>query len=516
MRQLGDFLAWLGGADKDILDKVPQERGRFVQMACILLTTSGIATISMIFAMHNGVKVALAGAVVLGFGWGLVILNLDRFLVLSMGSTRDLRRLALISVPRLLLAIVVSLVIATPLTLRIFQNDINVSLRSANQQESALLQQQEAHSGLQQQTDLVLQHIKTDDATLAGHLPESVTNPQLQTAQQQISQLQPQVTAAKQQEISAYEAWQCELYGDGSGCANASNRAGDGPIAQAKHQTYLEDLNTYNTLNGQLQTAEQNQSTAEKSLKLAQGTTLASDQSTARAQLPGLEQQYASLEQQIHTQEAQNQNAINQNSGLLAQLSALSAAGSHNFTLRLAQIIVTLLFFFIELLPVAVKFLLNMGPPSVYEKVAKLEDEKTTDKARLDRLAERRKVERDSDEERKKADAASLARIKVAEDMTRREEALGIHANEHVAGKMEEILDAALLQWSAQVQAKLNGNTAAAASTSGGASFPSSHTSDLSRLNGGGRDVLAVNGSSAHQNGTNGQSFGLPKDRGTL
>jgi Domain of unknown function (DUF4407) len=469
MQRISDFLAWLGGADKDLLAKVPQERGKFVQMGCVLLTTASIAAVSMIFAMHDGVRVLLAGAIVLGLFWGLIIINLDRFLVLSMGSTRDLGRLIWISLPRLLLAAVISLVIATPLTLRIFQSDINVALNSANLQESKLQQQQLRGSGLQQQATALLAQIKTDKATLAGHLPESVTNPALQTAQQQITELQPKVQAAKTAEIHAYEVWQCELYGDGPGCAGASNRAGNGPIAQAKEQTYRQDLNTYNQLNAQLLAAERSQSTAEKQVKQSQGSTLAAAQKAARTELPGLEARYGGLEQQIRTKAQQDQNALNRNSGVLAQLSALSAAGSHNFTLRLAQIVVTLLFFFIELLPVTVKFLLNLGPPSTYEKVAKLEEEKILDQARLGRLTQRRNAERESDEQQKKADAATRVRVNVAEDMSNREQALGIHANEHVAGKMEEILDAALQEWSEQVRAKLNG---AAAHPNGNGSLP--------------------------------------------
>jgi hypothetical protein len=515
MKRISDFLAWLGGADKSSLAKVPQERGKFVQMACVLLTTSSIAMVSMIFAMHDGVKVPLAGAIIFGLFWGLIILNLDRFLVLSMGSTRDLRRLIWILVPRLLLAIVVSLVIATPLTLRIFESDINVSLRSANQNESTLLQQQERNSGLQQQTNAVQQQITTDHATLAGHLPQTVTSPQLQTAQQQVSQLQPEVNNAKLQEIKAYEAWQCELYGDGTGCAGASSRAGAGPIADAKHQTYLQDLSTYNSLNTQLQTAEQNQGAAEKDLKQAQGSTLADNQKVATEQLPGLQKQYANLEQQIHAQEKQNQDAVNGNSGILAQLSALSAAGSHNFTLFLAQLIVTLLFFLVELLPVAVKFLLNVGPPSAYEKVVKLEDEKVVDKARLDRLAERRKAERESDEERKKADAASRGRINVAEDMSRREEAMGIQANEHVAGKMEEVLDVALQEWSVQVRARLNGGPAGAPMVPGNGPLVVGGQAGTRHPNGNG--LPAGNSSSPpHQTWPSGQGFGLPPDGGRL
>ena len=57
---ISDSLAWLGGADKDTLAVVPQERMRFIQMALVLLTTASIAMVSMMFAMNDGVKVPLA------------------------------------------------------------------------------------------------------------------------------------------------------------------------------------------------------------------------------------------------------------------------------------------------------------------------------------------------------------------------------------------------------------------------------------------------------------------------
>ena len=79
--------------------------------------------------------------------------------------------------------------------------------------------------------------------------------------------------------------------------------------------------------------------------------------------------------------------------------------------LMLAHLTVMALFFLIELLPVLVKILLNLGPLDAYEKVLKTEEEKLADKVRLERLTERRDAERKSDEDRKKADAASRTRI---------------------------------------------------------------------------------------------------------
>lgn len=89
---------------------------------------------------------------------------------------------------------------------------------------------------------------------------------QLQTTQQQVRQLQQQVERAMSAEINAYEAWQCELNGDGVGCAGASNQPGAGPLSRTKQAIYEQDLTTYNSLNAQLQTAEQNEKSLQQNL----------------------------------------------------------------------------------------------------------------------------------------------------------------------------------------------------------------------------------------------------------
>lgn len=270
-KRVGDYLAWLGGGDKAILEKIPQERARFAQMAGALLTTASFAVVSMVFALYNGVKVPLLPSIFFGLLWGIVILNLDRFLVLSMGTTRDRGRLALIALPRLLLALVLSLVIATPLVLRIFASDINAQL-------------------------VTMQH---------------------------------------------------------------------------------EGFNKADT-------------------------------------------------------------------GILAQLQALSELSAHSSSTEAARLVLLTLFTLIGILPVVAKFLLNLGPLTLYETVAKLEEEKIIDRARIERTANRRNEERMSE-----------TRINVEDDMRKREEDLGKHANEYVASEMAKILDVALQEWSDQVRARL-------------------------------------------------------------
>jgi hypothetical protein len=374
-----------------------------------------------------------------------------------MGSTREVKRLIGIAVPRLLMAVVVSLVVSTPITLEIFHNDIYATMTTMNLTQSTKVANDEANTALQREVNALEGKITADQQTLDGKLPDTITSAQLQTAQSQVSQLTTQVSAAKQAEISAYATWQCEMYGYGATCNGGSGKAGDGPIAQAKKAVYQQDVQTYNTLESQYKTAEGSLASAHQSLGQAQKAATARYQKQALQALPGLRSQLATAQAQLASQNASAQYNTANNTGLLRQLQALFQASSGNPALLAAHLTVAALFFLIELLPVAVKLLLNLGPPTTYEQILKAEDDKLLDAVTADRRAERRKKERESDEEEQIADAASAARIKQALDMTRRQEGLGVKSNGTVEAKMEQILDAALAEWSSQVQATLKG-----------------------------------------------------------
>jgi hypothetical protein len=435
----GDFMAWLGGGDREILQQVPQERARFVQMAGVLLTTAAIAVVSMTFALHDGVKAPLAPSVILGVGWGLVILNLDRFLVLSMGSTRDRKRLVFITLPRLALAVVLALVISTPLVLRIFASDINQQLFIMQQKESRQEASLEARSGEQQEANQVDAQITTDQGILNGHLPQSITSPQLQSAQKQVSQLQKQAASDYQAEVTAREAWQCEL--DGQNCQGSSGKIGDGPRAQAKDQEYEQAVKTYNSVESQLTAAQAAEKTAQSGFSSDLSSRVQQVKASAKAALPGLQQEYQKLEAGVAATAANGWNVAAKNTGILAQLQALSAASAANPSLQAARLAVLALFFLIEILPVTVKFLLNIGPPSAYEVVAKLREDELIDAATMRRI-----------ETRRIAETESRTRIGVQADRQQKEEDLGKHANTRIASEMTKVLDTTVHEWSRQAR----------------------------------------------------------------
>lgn len=442
VRRAGDFMAWLGGGDQALLEQVPQERARFVQMAGVLLTTAGIAVVSMAFALRDGVKAPLTAAVVLALLWGVVIFNLDRFLVLSMGDTRNRVRLVLITLPRLALAVVLALVISTPLVLRIFASDINQQLfimqQRASRQQAALI----SGSGEQQEADRIKAVINSDEGILNGHLPQSITSPQLQSAQAQVSQLQRHAQSDYQAEVTAREAWQCEL--DGQNCVGSSGKVGNGPRAQAKYMEYQQAVKTYDSVQGRLNAALAAENAAQRSFSNDMSSRVRQIRAQAQQELPALQARYQKLESALQGTAANGQKVNNANTGLLAQLQALSEASGQNSSLQAARLAVLALFFLIEILPVTVKFLLNMGPLSAYEVVARLAEDERIDAATARRIEARRMEE-----------AGSQARVRVQADMRWREEDLGRYVNRQVAAEITKILDASLQDWGRQARAGL-------------------------------------------------------------
>jgi Domain of unknown function (DUF4407) len=455
LMSLGDKLAWLGGADAEVLRDVPgSSRNRFVQMALVLLTTASLAAVSMTFALHDGVHVSWVAAAPFGLFWALVILNIDRFLIMSMGTTHDRRQLLMMAVPRVVMAMVLAAVISTPLVLRVFRSDIRSELFMHQLSESRQQAAAERQTSAQQEANRLTALIRQDQSIVAGNLRGSVNLPTLQDATTQVTQLQSEVKSQQATTNAALEAWQCELYGAGSHCRGASNRAGAGPLAMAKHSEYLQDAANLNRAKGQLTVAMSARDKAMKQEERAQSTALSTAQTQAKLALPGLRTRLAKLDRLI-AQEADQGNALDAaDSGLLAQIQALSRISSRESALFIAHWLVGLLFFLIEILPVLVKVLLGFAPPTAYDIAAQLRDDEARDRLTL-RRSEARQIEEDK----------SRARVKVESHMRDLEQRMGKKANAKVADEMSTILEEALKEWSETLRAQLaHGSTAVTSS----------------------------------------------------
>src|SRR3954464_7754923 len=123
--RVGDRLAVVAGARLDVLEVAPGARSKFVALGGVLLSTGGLAVLSAAFAVHMALGVWWPLALLVGLGWGFVIVNLDRMLLVGMAHDSSYKRNLLMAVPRVGLALVLGIVISTPLTLQIFHKEID-------------------------------------------------------------------------------------------------------------------------------------------------------------------------------------------------------------------------------------------------------------------------------------------------------------------------------------------------------------------------------------------------------
>lgn len=133
------FLLICSGSNIHILKKTPSEWNKFAGIGGIILFTAVFATLSAGYAMYtifDNIWVSSAFAVL----WGLMIFNLDRYIVSSIKKTGTWGNQLLMSIPRLILAGFLGIIISKPLELKIFEKEVNKQLNTIIQRNKTQLQ----------------------------------------------------------------------------------------------------------------------------------------------------------------------------------------------------------------------------------------------------------------------------------------------------------------------------------------------------------------------------------------
>lgn len=121
------FFILCSGADKNILFQCRTEWNKYSGIGATIFFTGLLASLSGGYALYTifrGEDNAMTYALVFGITWGFVILNLDRFIVSSIRKEGNIQKELLQATPRFILAIIISIVIAKPLEVRIFESRI--------------------------------------------------------------------------------------------------------------------------------------------------------------------------------------------------------------------------------------------------------------------------------------------------------------------------------------------------------------------------------------------------------
>ena len=302
MNWFQQFLMICSGANLHILRKSPSEWNKYAGIGGIVLFTAVFATLSASYAMYTVFENEFT-AVGFGILWGLMIFNLDRYIVSSIKKTGTFWNQFFMAVPRLILATFLGIVISKPLELKIFEKEVNKQLNTIIQRNKTELQKTMNGRILQQ----------------SGPFAEEK------------SQIQKQIAAKQTSLDSATVELEKEILGKQTGLT--SGKVGFGSNAKRKQE-----------------------------LKEQRKKDLEDYQKQMQPRLKYLDEQISGVYKNLQTEQKNSEKAENKFDGFAARLQALSELGDTNKVMALASFFIMMMFITLEISPVLVKLISSVGP----------------------------------------------------------------------------------------------------------------------------------------------------------
>ena len=133
MNSLKDFFLFCSGVNRSILKRTPTEVNKYVGIGATILFTGIFAAIAAGYALYT-VFDSYYLIVPVALMWGLMIFNLDRFIVSTMKKKGSFFKDLGAAMPRLILAVLIAIVIVKPLELKIFESEIETELVQMQQE----------------------------------------------------------------------------------------------------------------------------------------------------------------------------------------------------------------------------------------------------------------------------------------------------------------------------------------------------------------------------------------------
>lgn len=363
---IADLLLTVSGANRDVLRDAPKERTKQVAMGAVLVSTAAIAVASATYALHVALHLFVLFALVGGLAWGLVILNLDRWLVVSTPRLKTKLGTLAMAMPRVLLAILIGAVVSTPLTLAVFSAEINTEIKVMAAQEEDAFTKQLAADSRYRQLPAERQQIQALQAELTAGVTDAdvLANPAVADLQKRLDRVTAQYDAAAQAVLDE---------SDGSG----------GTHVPGHGQAYYDKVAERDQLQGQMTRLQQQLTATESQVRQQLQSEYAKNSADWRAQLTTLQNDVARTQRSMDAELAAHRQAVRQSDGILARLSALSRLQHQDLTLAAAHWLLFVFMTAMECLPIVFKTMLSLAPPSLYDRLIALEEEKVEARVRL-------------------------------------------------------------------------------------------------------------------------------------
>ncbi len=422
---VSNVMAWLGGARLDVLVDAPGDRARFVAMGGVILSTAFLSAVSAAFALKMAVGAPIAVAILVGIFWGAIILNLDRLLIIGMAKQKGVGRNIALALPRVALALIIGTVISTPLTLQIFSAEINSEIQVMQAEQKAAFEERMASDPRFAAIPDLEQSIAANQAIVdQGLQTDLASDPNYAAA-----------VAATASAQAAYDAAQAAYLAEIDGTGGTGIR-GDGAVTQSK-------LEAMQAAEARLTAAQAAQDAAEATASSNLATSAQSRLDAATEQLAADKATLETAQSQRASEQAAYDSAVDNSAGLLSRLEALFRLGEANALLNVAHIMIALLFVCIELLPVIVKVLANLGVPTAYDRLVDLREDGEVSGGAIWASSRAQAIE-----------VEAGVQVAVAEDRAARQVKYGKRVNKAVMQQQEAVISRALEVWGGYASAR--------------------------------------------------------------
>ncbi|WP_460217734.1 DUF4407 domain-containing protein [Psychroserpens sp. MEBiC05023] len=202
---LKKFFIICSGSDTDILNNCAiGEQNKYAGIGATVFFTAVMAFIACSYALYT-VFDNIYTALGFGFVWGLLIFNLDRFIVSTIKKRNNIIDEIIQASPRLILAVIIAIVISKPLELKIFEKEINQVL-------------------LEQKNDLTLAN--------QNQIAEQFT-PNVLALEETISNLQSEIITKEAEVNALYDIYISEAEGTAG-----TQLLGKGPVYKEKREKH--------------------------------------------------------------------------------------------------------------------------------------------------------------------------------------------------------------------------------------------------------------------------------------
>ncbi|WP_298502281.1 DUF4407 domain-containing protein [uncultured Maribacter sp.] len=139
---LQQFFILCSGADTSILKTCSKgEQSKYGGIGATVFFTALMAFIASSYALYR-VFDSIYISIFFGLIWGLLIFNLDRFIISTIRKRDDFKKEIVQAIPRIILAVIIAIVISKPLEMKIFEKEINQILLEQKNELSLANQQQ--------------------------------------------------------------------------------------------------------------------------------------------------------------------------------------------------------------------------------------------------------------------------------------------------------------------------------------------------------------------------------------